>query len=84
MEAEGSVYTPEAVFKADEELNKHVFETLATTATGLGVGVVMSLFFKRKAAFINFSTGVGAGVGLWDFYHKLPRQSIIRSISHTQ
>ena len=40
---------------------------------GFGAGCLGSLFFRKKARFITFSTGIGAGIGGLDFLNALEK-----------
>lgn len=53
-------YTNEEVLKYDYRFNKFVINTAQSALTGLAVGVVASLFFKRKSVIyycVGFSVG---------------------------
>lgn len=65
------IHTPHEVLKADHLFNEALFRTVSYTISGLGIGLVASLFFKRKAPVIWFSAGIGGGWGIQEFARSL-------------
>ncbi|XP_070560890.1 MICOS complex subunit Mic10-like [Ptychodera flava] len=65
----------EKEIRSEEQLgvkwDQCIYDTLVKTGTGLGLGVVFSVFlFKRRTWPVAFGTGVGVGIGYANCQHE--------------
>lgn len=64
-------FVSDSALAADQKFNEAIFKTVSYSLSGLGLGVLASVFFRNKARVILFSSGIGTGWGFHEFSRSL-------------